>query len=255
MGLPDSSILTNIKIPGRTRPGDILFEKKYITTRGLENRLYTDEELEKLPDIDSGHTHYREWLMRKRSSQRLVRYLAARKKSMDILEIGCGNGWLSRQFANIPGSQVTGVDINFTELQQAARVFNDNPNLVFIHGDIRSGILSDRLFDSIIFAASIQYFPSFKKIVYFSLTYLKPGGEIHIADTHFYRPEEIEKAKRRTIAYYVSLGYPEMADFYFHHSLADLGSFHYKTGYDPHSFRSRLLRKKDPFPWIRITKQ
>ena len=144
MGLPDSSILTNIQVPGRTKRADILFEKKYITTRGLENRLYNDEELEKLPDIDAGHTHYREWLMRKRSSQRLVRYLAARKKSMDILEIGCGNGWLSHQFANIPGSQVTGVDINFTELQQAARVFSDGTrtqNALSMCMDIRSGIL------------------------------------------------------------------------------------------------------------------
>jgi ubiquinone/menaquinone biosynthesis C-methylase UbiE len=255
MGLPDSSILTNIQIPGRTKPAEVLFEKKYITTRGLENRLYTDEELEKLPTIDDDHTHYKEWQIRKRSSQRLVRHLSARKRSLDILEIGCGNGWLSHRLAGIPGTQVTGVDINFTELQQAARVFSDDPNLVFIQGDIRSGILSDRLFDCIVFAASIQYFPSLKKIVHFSLSFLKPGGEIHIADTHFYRPQEIETARRRTIAYYASLGYPEMADFYFHHSRTDLRSFHHKIVYDPHSFGSRLLRRKDPFPWIRITKQ
>ncbi len=255
MSLPDSSILTNIQVPGRGRPGDILFEKKYITTRGLENRLYTDEDLQKLPDIDADHTHYQEWQIRKRSSQRLIRYLAGKKRSLNILEIGCGNGWLSHQLAGIPGTQVTGVDINFTELQQAARVFSDDPNLVFIHGDIRSGILSDSEFDCILFAASIQYFSSFKKIIHFSLMYLRPGGEIHIADTPFYRAQEIDKAKRRTIAYYSSLGYPEMADFYFHHSRIDLRSFHYKVAYDPHSFRSRLLRKKDPFPWIRITKQ
>jgi ubiquinone/menaquinone biosynthesis C-methylase UbiE len=255
MSLPDSSILTNIQMPGRTRPGDILFEKKYITTRGLENRLYTDEDLQKLPDIDADHTHYREWQIRRRSSQRLVRYFINKKRPLDILEIGCGNGWLSHQLAGIPGGQVTGLDINFTELQQAARVFSDDPNLVFIHGDIRSGILSDREFDCIVFAASIQYFPSFKKMIYFTLSFLKPGGEIHIADTHFYRPGEVETAKRRTNAYYASLGYPEMADFYFHHPFTDLRSFYYKINYDPHSFRSRLMRKKDPFPWICITKQ
>src|SRR5450755_3134227 len=114
MGLPDSSILTNIQVPGRTTPADFLFEKKYITTRGLENRLYSDDELLRLPDIESEHTHYKEWQLRKKSSQRLMRYLAARKKALDILEIGCGNGWLSHQLAEIPGSRVTGLDINFT---------------------------------------------------------------------------------------------------------------------------------------------
>jgi ubiquinone/menaquinone biosynthesis C-methylase UbiE len=254
MGLPDSSILTNIQVPGRTTPTDILFEKKYITTRGLENRLYSDDELLKLPAIESEHTHYKEWQMRKKSSQRLVRYLAARGKALDILEIGCGNGWLSHQFAEIPGSRVTGLDINFTELQQAARVFSDDPNLVFIHGDIRTGILQDRQFDSIVFAASLQYFASLKKIVYLSLSYLKPGGEIHIIDSHFYRPEEIEMARRRTLTYYTSLGYPEMADFYYHHNSNDLRSFHHTIFYNPHSFRNRILKSKTPFPWVRITK-
>jgi ubiquinone/menaquinone biosynthesis C-methylase UbiE len=256
MGLPDSSILTNIQVPGRTTPGDILFEKKYITTRCLENRLYSDDELLKLPNIDDGHTHYREWQIRKRSALRLVRYLAGKKKALEILEIGCGNGWLSHQLAEIPGTKVTGLDINFTELQQAARVFSDDPNLIFIQGDIRSGILSDRQFDTIVFAASIQYFSSLKKIVYLTLSYLKPGGEIHIVDTPFYRPAEIEAARRRTIAYYTSLGYPEMADFYFHHSSNDLRSFHYSAFYNPNSLRNRfrLSRNKALFPWIRIIK-
>jgi ubiquinone/menaquinone biosynthesis C-methylase UbiE len=252
MDLPDSSILTNIQVPGHTRLADILFEKKYIFTRGMENRLYTDAELAVLPDIAPTHTHYKEWQVRKRSGRRLLRYLTAKKRSLDILEIGCGNGWLSHQLAEIPGTQVTGLDINFTELQQAARVFNDDPNLVFVHGDIRSGILTGRGFDCIVFAASLQYFPSLKKIVHVTLSFLKPGGEIHIIDTPFYRPGEIESARRRTAAYYISLGYPEMADFYFHHAGNDIRSFHHSLLYNPHSFGNRLLGNKSPFPWIRI---
>src|SRR5258708_7832527 len=166
MGLPDSSILTNIQVPGYAKACDALFEKKYIFIRSMENRLYTDEELSKLPDIPPGHTHYKEWQIRKRSGRRLQCYLAAKKKDLEILEIGCGNGWLSHLLAEVPGTKVTGLDINFTELQQAARVFNDDPNLVFIHGDLRSGILCDRSFDCIVFAASLQYFPSLKKIVH-----------------------------------------------------------------------------------------
>ncbi|HMH20218.1 MAG TPA: class I SAM-dependent methyltransferase [Puia sp.] len=252
MDLPDSSILTNIQVPGHTTPGNMLFEKKYIVTRGIENRLYTDEELMKLPDISAGHTHYKEWQARKSSSLRLLRYLAARKKPLDILEVGCGNGWLSHQFAEIPNSEVTGLDINFTELQQAARVFSGDPNLHFIQGDIRSGILGDQRFDCIVFSDTIQYFPYLKKILHFALYQLKSGGEIHIIGSHFYRSGEIEPAKRRTSLYYSSLGYPEMADFYFHHAISDLRSFHHTLLYNPGDLWNRFLGRKDPFPWIRV---
>jgi ubiquinone/menaquinone biosynthesis C-methylase UbiE len=252
MDLPDSSILTNIRVQGHTRLGDILFEKKYITTRSLENRLCTDNELLKLPDMPEDHPHYREWQIRKRSGRRLARYLSAMKRPLDILEIGCGNGWLSHQLAEIPGTKVTGLDINFTELQQAARVFNDDPNLTFIQGDIRSGILADQQFDFIVFADSIQYFPSLKKIIHLTLSYLKYGGEIHIMDTRFYKPAEVEIAKRQTLAYYTSLGYPEMADFHFHHNSHDLRSFHYTLLYNPKAFGNRLLGKKDEFDWVCI---
>lgn len=252
MDLPDSSILTNIRVPGHSRLGDILFEKKYITIRSLESRLYTDEDLSKLPDVAPDHPHYREWQIRKRSGRRLVRYLSGVKRSLDILEIGCGNGWLSHQMAEIPGTRVTGLDINFTELQQAARVFNDDPNLNFVQGDIRSGILDGQQFDFIVFADAIQYFPSLKKTLHFTLHFLKPGGEVHILDSRFYKPAEIETARRQTIAYYTSLGYPEMADFLFHHNHHDLRSFHYHLLYNPKTFVNRLLGRTEDCGWVCI---
>lgn len=252
MYLPDSSLLTNIKVQGHSRPGDILFEKKYIEIRDLENRLYPDEELMKLPDLPIEHPLYREWQARKRLFNRLYRHLAGRRRSLDILEIGCGNGWLSRQMAEMPYAKVIGLDINFTELQQAARVFVDNPNLSFVHGDIRSGILEGRRFDSIIFAASIEYFPSLKKILHLCMGYLKSGGEIHLIDTRFYRPAEIEGERKATQAYYSSFGYPEMADYHFHYSLCDLKSFHYSILYNPDSMRHRFLKNSHTGHWICI---
>ncbi len=253
MSLPDSSILTNIQVPGPSRPLDALFEKKYIITRSLENRVYADEEVMKLPQVGPNHTHWNEWQSRRRSCKRLVRYLAGKKRPLEVLEIGCGNGWLSHQVAEIPDTQVTGLDINFTELQQAARVFSDDPNLSFIHGDLRSPVLAELQFDIILFAASLEYFPSLKKIIHRSLCYLKPEGEIHIIDTRFHRGADIPTARLRTLAYYTSLGYPEMADFYFHHSTQDLRSFHHVLLYNPNSFMARLAGNRSDLPWIRIT--
>ncbi|GGB18849.1 class I SAM-dependent methyltransferase [Puia dinghuensis] len=254
MTWPDSSILTNLQVRGYPTAGDILFEEKYIFIRSLENRIYTDEELIRLPDISPEHCHYKEWQIRKCSARRLIQYLTSKQRHLEILEIGCGNGWLSHQLAGIPDTKVTGLDINFTELHQAARVFNGDPNLRFVQGDIRSGILQDQLFDCILFAASIQYFPSLKKIVYFCLSQLKPDGEIHIMDTFFYRRREIEGAKRRTAAYYSSLGDLEMADFYFHHCIDDWLSFHYRILFRPYTLMNRIRGGKDPFPWIMIKK-
>ncbi len=252
MELQDSSILTNIYSTGDIRPNDQLFEKKYITTRAIENRLYSDEELINLPDIAATHSHYREWQLRKRSAQRLIAYFTSKRRPLRLLEIGCGNGWLAHRLAGIPGTEVTGLDINFTELQQAARVFSDDPNLRFIHGDIRTGMFGEQLFDGIVFAASVQYFQSLKKIIYTCLKQLAPGGEIHIIDSPLYQPGEITGARIRTTAYYNALGYPEMAGFYFHHNIRDLGSFNHSLLYDPHHLHNRWFGNRGPFPWIRI---
>ena len=109
------------------------FETLYIRLRRQERRIYSDEELIDLPNIQTTHPHYKEWQLRKHSSEKLFSYLKRKNKSLDILEIGCGNGWLSHRLSIIPGGKVIGTDINFTEIQQAARVFQHIPNLHFIH--------------------------------------------------------------------------------------------------------------------------
>ena len=254
MILPDSSILTNIYVAGVSDPGCLLFEKKYITIRSMEDRLYTDEELCSLPDIPVTHLHHREWDSRKRSSRRQIRYLTAKERPLRILEIGCGNGWLCHQLSRIPGARITGLDINFTELQQAARVFNDAPNIRFINGDINSNRLPRLEADIIIFADSIQYFWSLRKMIQSSLQRLAPGGEIHILDTSFYKSGEVAEATQKTLEYFTSLGFPEMADFYFHHTRKGLRAFHPRSMFNPLSLSNRFLQHNDPFPWYCIKK-
>ncbi len=254
MTLPDSSILRNMYVAGVSDPDYLLFEKKYIIIRSIEDRLYSDEELSSLPDIAVAHAHNREWASRKRSSRRLIRYLAAKEKPLRILEIGCGNGWLCNQMSRIPGARITGLDINFTELQQAARVFSDAPNIRFINGDINSGRLPRLDADVIIFADSIQYFWSLRKIIQQCLQQLAPGGEIHILDTRFYKSEEVPEAERKSLEYFTSLGFPEMADFYFHHTRKALQAFHPLRMFNPLSISNRLLQHNDPFPWYCIKK-
>jgi len=227
------------------------FQKLYIAIREKECRLYTDEQVAQLPFIESSHVHSTEWRIRRRSASRLLNYLGKKKRELTILETGCGNGWLSGRLSDMAGSSVTGIDVNESELNQAKRVFGDRTNIHFLIGDIRD-VPSDKKFDIIIFAASIQYFPSFHLVVANALSILNPGGEIHILDSPFYRVTEIEDAERRSEIYYRSIGFGDMAKFYFHHSDEALDNYHYKILYNPFRPVNRLLRRKDPFPWICI---
>ncbi len=228
------------------------FEKNYLLCRAIEKRIYSDEEVKQLPERFVNQEHAKEWAIRKRSSQKMYQYLLRQKKVLNILEVGCGNGWFLKTLAGIPDSLLTGTDINLAELEQAERVFSANKRLRFMHGDIRSGILGDDLFDIIIFAASIPYFSSLNEIITRCFEHLLPGGEIHILDSRFYKPHEITEAKQRCIQYFTNQGLPEMAGYYFHHSLSDLAPFRYSILYDPESVFHKLSRNRSPFHWVCI---
>jgi ubiquinone/menaquinone biosynthesis C-methylase UbiE len=234
------------------------FEKLYLQLREKEGRIYSDEEVIALPVISKTHPHYNEWQMRKQSGKRLINYLRKKQstgsngQAMKILEVGCGNGWLSHRLSSIDRSSIIGTDINFTEIQQAAKVFYNIPNLHFIYSDPEPEIFEEQQFDIIVFAAAVHYFSPLTGIIKRSLKLLKPNGEIHIIDSHFYPLAELSAAKKRSLFYFEAAGFPEMANWYFHHSLDDLEEFNYSILYDPKSMFNRFLRNKNPFPWICI---
>jgi ubiquinone/menaquinone biosynthesis C-methylase UbiE len=226
------------------------FAEKYILLREREHRIYTDEEVARLPDIDSAHPHSKEWLLRKKSSDKILEYLQKKSENLNILEVGCGNGWLCGSLSKITNGEVIGSDINVNELAQAKRVFGQISNLRFMYGDIRS--LPKMQFDVIVFSASIQYFDSIKKILSSALDRLTHRGEIHIIDTAFYNAKNVGLAKKRSLDYYTRLGFPDMAEHYFHHCLTDLSSFNYTILYNPFSLKNKLSKQKNPFYWIKV---
>src|SRR5215467_13900511 len=118
-------ISNNLFVPASATQ-DEFFEKNYIALRTREKRIYSDDELRTLPSVPTNHPHFKEWAIRKKSCDQFIRYLESKKTILSILEVGCGNGWLSYQLSRIPGSKVIAVDINLTELRQAARVFDKN---------------------------------------------------------------------------------------------------------------------------------
>ncbi|MES2427476.1 MAG: class I SAM-dependent methyltransferase [Bacteroidota bacterium] len=228
------------------KPG---FEELYSAVRVHEQKVYTDTQLQALPDF---YIHSHEWEIRKHSTNRLLAYLQRKRKFLKILEVGCGNGWLSAKMANLPGTYVTGIDVNHAEILQAARVFRI-PNLEFIYDSFNENTFDTERFDIIVFAASLQYFPSVVIILQQAERVLNRGGEIHIIDTPFYESEAVSKAAERCRSYYKDMGIPEMADHYFHHSISEFWGFNYRVLLNPGSWFNRLF-KKHPFYWIAIHK-
>jgi len=229
------------------------FARQYLLLRKKENRIYTDNELLLLPETAPAHQYYKEWQVRKNSCRRLLNWLSKKNTPLQILEVGCGNGWLSAQLATLKNAEVTGIDINTAELQQAQRVFAGHTNLHFINATINSAQLNGKVFDIIVFAASVQYFPSVKKTVKAALQHLTLQGEIHITDSPFYKQKEIAQARQRTKEYFESVSFPKMARYYFHHSIDTLQPFDHKLLYNPGALVNRLRKNRSPFHHIVIT--
>jgi ubiquinone/menaquinone biosynthesis C-methylase UbiE len=226
------------------------FDQLYFRLRQKEGRIYTDADVATLPFIYTSHPHYNEWVIRKHSQKALLSYIKNKKTFANILEVGCGNGWLSAGIAKAIDAEVTGLDINTYELEQAKRVFKHIPNLNFINRNLQSGSLKNEKFDMILFAASIQYFPSPKQIMQIAMEHLTLQGEVHIMDSPFYQIQEIPAARQRTKEYYKALGFEAMAGHYYHHHLAELENFQYKILHHPNSWKNKLAIKKNPFYWI-----
>lgn len=228
------------------KPG---FEELYTAVRAYEEKIYTDAQLASLPDFS---IYSKEWEVRRRSSNRLLAYLGKKRKFLKILEVGCGNGWLSAKMAGLPKTYVTGLDINMAEINQANRVFK-MPNLEFTYDAFNENTFDKERFDVIVFAASLQYFSSVVSVLRQAERLLNRGGEIHIVDTPFYDTEEALEAAVRCRHYYEDMGIPEMADHYFHHSISEFWGFKYRILFNPTSLLNRLF-KKGPFYWISITR-
>lgn len=232
------------------------FEEHYLSLREKEHRLYNDTTLAHLPQIDSNHSHAKEWRIRKRSADRLIQYFRSRKQN-SILEIGCGNGWLINYIHSIIKADFCGVDVNEHELKQAVRIFGSKNQISFLYADILSGIFDEPVADVILLASAIQYFPDLKGLLNQLQKLLLPNGQIHILDSALYTEDDVIGARKRSERYFIDAGYPEMQKHYFHHTLEFFNTINCSVMYNPTSIWNRVSRtahNDSPFPWIIIDK-
>lgn len=234
------------------------FEQAYVSVRRAEGRLYSDELVRKLPYVPPHHQHYGEWKMRGYIDARLRMHPKV-IHAKHILDLGCGNGWFSHQLASNTKGEVLGLDVNHTELLQAARLFSSF-KCHFVYGDIFEDKWPAASFDLIVLLSAIQYFPSLTNLLKRLQSLLAPDGEIHIADSPIYATlKEAEKASKRSAVYFDHLGFPSATSYYHHHSFESLVPYEHQILYDPGRFFPRIKRKimgqGSWFPWIKIRKQ
>ena len=227
----------------------------YLRLREKEGRIYSDDVVVSLPDVSVDHPLVNEWRARADSSARLTRYLMGCSRPLDILELGCGNGWLSHKLSRISDARVWGLDRGNRELTQATRLFSGS-NLIFLVADIFRAPFVRRSFDVIVLASVIQYFPDLHALIITLRSLLKLSGEIHLLDSPLYEEYELPAARERTRAYYASLGLSEMTEHYFHHLASALDGFLPRWLYRPDGLRARLAQQLgkvvSPFPWISL---
>lgn len=229
-------------------PVDDGFEKQYIKIRDKEGRILSDTEVEQLPNTVTTNPRHKEWNLRKQSTHRFLNYLKC-NKFKSLLEIGCGNGWFTNQCAQHV-TTTTGIDVNMTELEQAARVFQ-NSTINFVYWDIFNESPFTHKFDIIVINATIQYFKEPKLLFSRLKKLLNQGGEIHIIDSPFYPEDQIKAAHERSTAYYNKLGVSEMALFYFHHSTSVIHEFEILHTPKKSLFHKLIGKKTNPFNWYR----
>lgn len=226
-------------------PEDAGFSKHYLAVREKEDRILTDSDVRKLPYLQRD-----EWPYRVKSTERFLAHVAEENDPMEILTIGCGNGWFSNKIAEVdPKHTVIGLDVNREELEQAARIFKKK-NLKFVYADIfKVSQYFHRKFDIITLNGSVQYFEDLEGLVSLLASFLALGGEIHIIDSPFYTTAEIPAAKERTKAYYEDLGVPEMTAHYHHHHEELVKNFDIWYTYKRNIFHKILGKKDSPFSW------
>jgi ubiquinone/menaquinone biosynthesis C-methylase UbiE len=214
--------------------------------------MYSDQEVRTLPFLRN-HIHSKEWAKRSRSAKRIEDYFE-NKPAGKVMDLGCGNGWFTNRISINDKHAVLGLDLNISELEQAAKLFARN-NVQFLYGDVFSQVLPPKSFNYVTVGAAIQYFDNLPGLLNRLIQLIVPGGEIHLFDSPFYFLSNVEDARRRSAEYYKTLGFPEMKDHYFHHVFEDLKGYYHTILYKPQSnpIHKVFLSSRDvPFPWIRI---
>ncbi|MGZ3272876.1 MAG: class I SAM-dependent methyltransferase [Caulobacteraceae bacterium] len=172
------------------------FAKDYAAHRQAEGRGYAGDDLLALPYIRSGPLA-RQWGVRSRTFDafmaRLVRPMAeGLRRPLDLLDLGAGNGWLSYRVA-LEGHRATALDIRDDGVDGLGAA---QPFLQRAAGGMWIAVapfdeipVPDASFDIAVFNASLHYATDLAAVLAEAARVVRPGGQLAILDSPFYRRE------------------------------------------------------------------
>ncbi|HEX3422617.1 MAG TPA: class I SAM-dependent methyltransferase [Sphingomicrobium sp.] len=172
-----------------------LFANEYARHRDAEGRGYDCDTLLQLPYLDHG-PHAAQWRVRARTfdafMEKVLRPAATRaNRSLDVLDLGAGNGWLSYRVA-LEAHRVFALDIRDDAIDGlgAATPFRSRSEGVqCIIASFDSIPLSAGSADLAVFNASLHYATDLAAVLRDATRVTRSGGEIAILDSPFYDRE------------------------------------------------------------------
>jgi ubiquinone/menaquinone biosynthesis C-methylase UbiE len=120
--------------------------------------------------------------------------IAKLEGELDCLEIGCGNGAVSKHFAGKYRSAVTGTDIDPEQIELAQEGITEIPNIRFLVADATSLPFEDNGFDVVMSFQVMHHISNWLDAMGEVSRVLKPGGYFIYADILY--PELLAKFGR-----------------------------------------------------------
>lgn len=173
------------------------FWAAYAQQRAEEGRGYRGAELFALPHLVTGPLA-RQWAVRASSFDafvdHVVKPVAARtKRSLDILDLGAGNGWLSYRMG-LNGHNAVALDMRedaIDGLGAAAAFLQERPGLFNrVAASFDALPLCDCCFDIALFNASLHYAVDLRVALFEAMRVVRPGGMLVVLDSPFYDDEK-----------------------------------------------------------------
>lgn len=104
----------------------------------------------------------------------------------NVLDVGCGAGWLSRRLAKlVPQGRVVGMDVSDEMIRHARRGSVDFENLMFVTGEVQEIPWEPNFFSHAISVESSYYWPDPAAGIRDIFRVLKPGGSAWILINYY----------------------------------------------------------------------
>lgn len=171
------------------------FIGEYETIRSAEGRGGSSADYYRaLPFKDlSGH-FTSDWRIRARSYNVLVKNVLTRlqdplERSLKILDLGAGNGWLSNRLS-AQGDRVFAVDLLVNDLDGLGAWKNYEHSFTPVQAEFNHLPIADCFADAVIFNASFHYSEDYAETLDEALRVLSPSGRLVVMDSPVYRRRE-----------------------------------------------------------------